>query len=134
MELTEATFYKHMFISILQFYVYNLESTHVFQVSYIFIDPWKTLGPRLVAAEFWPMERERKWWVPFPGLVHTKLLSTFLHVLFPFWVAKMEITSGDLTSNVLKMVEPPSACILKWAHAGSHPTNPFPYSLPLHQQ
>ena len=39
MELTEATFYKHMFISILQFYVYNLESTHVFQVSYIFIDP-----------------------------------------------------------------------------------------------
>ena len=77
-----------------------------FKVLYI-IDPWKTLEPKLVATELWPMEYERNWWVRLLGLTHAKLLSTFLPALFPFWLTGMEISSGDLTGNVPQMIKPP---------------------------
>lgn len=78
-----------------------------FKVLYIFIDLWKTLEPKRVAAELWPMECEWNWWVRLLGLTCAKLLSTFLPALFPFWLTGMEISSGDLTGNVPKMIEPP---------------------------
>lgn len=78
-----------------------------FKVLYIFIDPWKTLEPKLVAAELWLMECEWNWWVRLLGLTFAKLLNTFLPALFPFWLTGMEISSGDLTGNVPKMIEPP---------------------------
>lgn len=96
----EAAFHKHLmkqlFILILQFYVWILESVGLFGSHTLL----KILWLRLVSsccfpplpAEFRPVECEQKWWVPLPGLAHKKLLHSILHALSPFCLVRMEIT------------------------------------------
>lgn len=132
------TFYKHwikhLFTSILQFCVWTLESIHIFQVLYIFTDPWKTGGAKAGSCQVPPnrMWTERMSAISRPGPykspTHFSAGSRFLLIGWSRgnhrWPFRQCTKDGRA----------PSVCILKWTHAGSRPSNQLPYSLLLHTQ